>query len=358
MRGTQKWPAATGQPAAAPTVPIGDGPHSDGPELVGYARVSTRSQNDDTQLADLTAAGCARIFTDNGVSGKHASRPELDKCVAYLRPGDTFVITRLSRAMRSLRDLLDLANDLERRGINLVVIKQDIDTSTATGRLVFHILGAIDEWMRELIVEGTMEGLAVAKAKGRIGGKPRALSPEQEDLAMGAIQGGTPIAEVARSFGASRAALYRAARRRGILEEPTPGAKSGRPGISPEKTAEILRLLEEGNNIKATAEVTGVSHHAVRTVWKRSGARQPPPGLGKPRPGRGRGGRRDTVDEQEARTARRLLQDGGKIADVAQGLGVTRQALYRALDQLERKERGGAHAQLEQDMADKNSKEG
>ena len=136
---------------------------------IGYARVSTRGQNDDSQVDDLTAYGCEKIFTDTA-SGKHAARPELDKALAYLRAGDVFVITRLSRAMRSLKHLLTLADELRERGVGLVVLKQQIDTTTPQGRLVFHLLGAIDEFQRELIVEGTREGLAAARARGRTGG--------------------------------------------------------------------------------------------------------------------------------------------------------------------------------------------
>ncbi len=135
---------------------------------IGYARASTRGQNDDSQVDDLTACGCEKIFTDTA-SGKHAARPELDKALAYLRAGDVFVITRLSRAMRSLKHLLALADELRERGVGLVVLKQQIDTTTPTGRLVFHILGAIDEFQRELIVEGTREGLDAARARGRTG---------------------------------------------------------------------------------------------------------------------------------------------------------------------------------------------
>ena len=131
---------------------------------VGYARVSTDGQNDDSQVDELKAYGCDKIFIDHGVSGKHASRPELDKALAYLRPGDVFVITRLSRAMRSLHQLLDLVNGtraneyedgFKARGIGLKVLKQDIDTTTSQGRLIFNILAAIDEFQRELIVDGT-----------------------------------------------------------------------------------------------------------------------------------------------------------------------------------------------------------
>ena len=145
---------------------------------IGYARVSTRSQNDDSQVDDLTAYGCEKIFTDTA-SGKHAARPELDKALAYLREGDVFVITRLSRAMRSLKHLLALAEELRERGVGLVVLKQQIDTTTPQGRLVFHLLGAIDEFQRELIVEGTREGLAAARARGRTGGRKPKLNARQ-----------------------------------------------------------------------------------------------------------------------------------------------------------------------------------
>ena len=140
---------------------------------VGYACVSTRGQNTDNQHDELAAYGCDKIFTDK-VTGKLAARPELDKALAYLRQGDVFVITRLSRAMRSLKHLLALADELRERGVGLVVLKQHIDTTTATGRLVFHILGAIDEFQRELIVEGTREGLDAARARGRTGGRRQA----------------------------------------------------------------------------------------------------------------------------------------------------------------------------------------
>ncbi len=125
---------------------------------IGYARVSTRGQKDDSLVVELTAYGCVKIFADK-TSGKLAARPELDKALAYLRAGDVFVITRLSRAMRSLKHLLALTEELRERGAGLVVLKQKIDTTTPTGRLVFHILGAIDEFQRELIIEGTREGL-------------------------------------------------------------------------------------------------------------------------------------------------------------------------------------------------------
>ena len=135
---------------------------------VGYARVATRGQNDESQVDNLTAYGCDKIFIDKA-SGKLAARPELDRALACLRAGNVFVITRLSRAMRSLKHLLALTGELRERGVGLVVLKQQIDTTTPAGRLVFHILGAIDEFQRELIVEGTREGLEAARARGRTG---------------------------------------------------------------------------------------------------------------------------------------------------------------------------------------------
>ena len=191
---------------------------------IGYGRVSTRDQNPDSQRDALQAAGCDEIFIDTGASGKLASRPELDRALARLRPGDTLVITRLSRAMRSLRHLLELAADLGDRKVHLQVLRQGIDTSTPQGRLVFHVLGAIDEFQRELIVEGTHEGLSSARARGRTGGRPRAMSADQVRLARRLASQQTAdgrreytITQVAKMLGVSRPTLYRA------LEEATSG---------------------------------------------------------------------------------------------------------------------------------------
>jgi DNA invertase Pin-like site-specific DNA recombinase len=146
--------------------------------LIGYARISTHGQKEDSQVDELKAAGCERIFTDRGVSGKLGKRPELDACLDYLREGDVLVITRLSRAMRSIRHLLNTAHDLGERGIGLKVLKQqEIDTTSATGRFLFNVLAAVDELQREIIVEGTHEGWEAARARGRTGGRKPKLSP-------------------------------------------------------------------------------------------------------------------------------------------------------------------------------------
>ncbi len=181
---------------------------------IGYARVSTRGQNTDSQADELAAYGCNKIFTDK-VTGKLAARPELDKALAYLREGDVFVITRLSRAMRSLKHLLALADELHARGAGLVVLKQQIDTTTPTGRLVFHILGAIDEFQRELIVEGTREGLDAARARGRSGGRRPKLSDTKAATVRRMYQATGPdgrklhtVTEIAQTVGIHRTTVY------------------------------------------------------------------------------------------------------------------------------------------------------
>jgi DNA invertase Pin-like site-specific DNA recombinase len=176
---------------------------------IGYARVSTHSQKDDSQTDALKEAGCERIFTDKA-TGKLASRPHLDECLAYLRPGDTLVITRLSRAMRSLKHLIELAHTLQEQGVGLVVLKQEIDTTTPTGRLVFHILASIDEFTRELIVEGTMEGLAAARARGHNGGRRPKLTSDQAAMAQELYaKGDRTVQQIADGFHVSRATVYR-----------------------------------------------------------------------------------------------------------------------------------------------------
>lgn len=176
---------------------------------IGYARVSTKGQCDDSQVDELTAYGCDRIFTDHGISGKHAARPQLDAALEYMRAGDVFVITRMSRAMRSLKHMIELAEQLRERGIDLVVIKQQIDTTTPHGRLVFHLLASIDEFQRELIVEGTREGLEAARARGRVGGAKAKLSPAQAKEVRAMYGAGRRPREIMELFGVSRATLYR-----------------------------------------------------------------------------------------------------------------------------------------------------
>lgn len=139
---------------------------------IGYARVSTIGQNLDSQFDALRRAGCDKIFSDK-VSGVSVSRPEWDKVIEYLRPGDVLVVTELSRMTRSLMHLLQLVQELEGRGVNIISLRENIDTSTATGRAFMHIIGAINQMERELKAERAAAGRAAAKARGKSGGRPR-----------------------------------------------------------------------------------------------------------------------------------------------------------------------------------------
>ena len=150
---------------------------------IGYGRVSTREQHPEAQHDALTVAGCDAVFVDKA-SGKLARRPELDKALLSAnRVGDQLVVTKLDRLDRSLEHLIELSNTLQTRGVDLVVLDQGIDTSTAVGRMFFQILGAIAEFEHALMSERTMDGLAAARARGRTGGQKPKLGPRQVALA-------------------------------------------------------------------------------------------------------------------------------------------------------------------------------
>jgi DNA invertase Pin-like site-specific DNA recombinase len=204
----------------------------------GYARISTRSQRDDSQLDALRAAGCERNWTDTA-SGKLARRPEWDNCLDHLRRGDELVVTRLSRMARSVRHLTEIAALLAERGIDLVVLKQGIDTTTPAGRFTFHVLAAMDEMLTDLISEGTREGLESARARGRVGGRKPKLTARQAEVARGMYdEAGADgrrkytVAEIAETFGVSRKTVYRHLEPSGDRRQPgktTPSAAPAGP---------------------------------------------------------------------------------------------------------------------------------
>lgn len=185
--------------------------------LIGYARVSTNDQHPESQQERLAAYGCdpKLIFTDLGASGAKASRPEWDRCLAQLRPGDTLVSVRLDRMGRSVRHLIDLRDDLEKRGVNLVLLDQGIDTRTPMGRMLFTILAAIAEFERALIIERTNDGLhREGAARGRQGGRKPRLKDDQVALARKLRADGHSIKEIGVLLGngkpVSRQTVYRA----------------------------------------------------------------------------------------------------------------------------------------------------
>ncbi len=182
---------------------------------IGYGRVSTRDQNPDAQHDALTAAGCNPVFVDKA-SGKLASRPELDKALMVARDGDQLVVTKLDRLGRSLEHLITLSRGLQERDVDLVVLDQGIDTSTAVGRMFFQILGAIAEFEHALMSERTMDGLAAARARGRSGGQKPKLTPRQARIAQAMYDETGPdgkrrytVAQIAAEFGVTRPTIYR-----------------------------------------------------------------------------------------------------------------------------------------------------
>lgn len=187
---------------------------------VGYARVSTRDQEGslEGQEAALTAAGCAKVFVDR-LSGARADRPGLKDALGYLRDGeDTVVVARLDRLGRSLPDALRIVQALADRGIGLQALDVQLDTSTASGRLMLNMLLMLAEWERDLLRERTREGVARARAAGRRPGPKPKLDAEKIAAVHAAVADGQPVAAVARSFGVSRPTIYKALQATGSQE--------------------------------------------------------------------------------------------------------------------------------------------
>ena len=195
---------------------------------IGYARVSTGEQTLDLQLDALATAGCAKTFTETA-SGAKADRPVLAEVLAYLRAGDTLVVWRLDRLGRSLPHLIQTLTHLADRGVGFKSLTERIDTTTPGGKLVFHVLGALAEFERDLTRERTHAGLAAARARGRVGGRPRKLAdPKQVALAQALYDGGqSDVATICRTLGVSRATLYRSLGPR-TGEPPTRGPNNAR----------------------------------------------------------------------------------------------------------------------------------
>jgi DNA invertase Pin-like site-specific DNA recombinase len=177
--------------------------------LVGYARVSTLDQKPALQTDALTAAGCARIFTEKA-SGAQRDRPELKAALDYLRSGDTLVVWKLDRLARSMRQLIETLEEVQARGIELRSLTESIDTATPGGRLVFHIFSALAEFERAIIRERTSAGLQAARTRGKTGGRPKKFGPKE--LAAAKAMLGDPeirVEDVAAHLKVSPATLYR-----------------------------------------------------------------------------------------------------------------------------------------------------
>ena len=178
-------------------------------EVVGYARVSTDDQNLSLQQDALEKAGRTKFFTDT-ISGSKSKRPGLDELLKYCREGDVVVVWRLDRLGRSLKDLIEIFGKFESNGITLKSLNESIDTDSSSGKLIFHIFGALAEFERNLIRERTSAGLEAAKARWRIGGRPRKLEPKKIDMAKELYNSNEhSVLEICELVGVSKPTLYK-----------------------------------------------------------------------------------------------------------------------------------------------------
>jgi DNA invertase Pin-like site-specific DNA recombinase len=175
---------------------------------IGYSRVSTTDQDTTAQVMRLEAAGCQRIFTET-ISSRVEHRPQLAACLEYLRQGDALVAVRLDRLARSTRELLEIAQGLENRGIDLVVLDQQLDTSNPAGKLMFSVLAAIAQFERDLCRERTNDGLVRARAEGRVGGRRPTIAGQRAQLVKRLAAEGQSVRQIAASIEASPSAVHR-----------------------------------------------------------------------------------------------------------------------------------------------------
>jgi len=177
--------------------------------LIGYARVSTEDQNLDMQNDALKQAGCDKIIEEKA-SGAKTDRTGLEEALSYLRRGDTLVVWKLDRLGRSLQHLIQVVNQLREKGIYFKSIQESLDTSSSGGKLIFHIFGALAEFERAVIRDRTMDGLASARARGRVGGRPKIMTDKKLRLANTLLIDNTNTNDdVCEILGVSRATLYR-----------------------------------------------------------------------------------------------------------------------------------------------------
>ena len=179
-----------------------------GSKRIGYARVSTRDQNLELQRSALKSDGCDQIYEDT-ISGTKHQRPSLSRAIEVLREGDTFVVWKLDRLGRSLKDVLAFTSELNERNINFVSLTDAVDTTTPSGRFFFHIMASLAQMERELMIERTQAGLQAARDQGRVGGRKRIMTESKIRSARRLLQQGIPPKEVALNLGVSVPTLYR-----------------------------------------------------------------------------------------------------------------------------------------------------
>ncbi len=199
--------------------------------LIGYARVSTRDQDPGMQETALRNAGAVRVFTDHGESSRRADRPQWKACLDYLRDGDTLLVYRLDRLAGSQQQMLQIFDELERRSIDLRSLTEPaIDTTSPMGRAFYSIIAVFAQLRVDTIRQNTRDGLARARAEGRVGGRPTVMTPERVALAKRLRGEGMPYRQIAGALGVSHSAVARALRpqRADATPEELPGSQERR----------------------------------------------------------------------------------------------------------------------------------
>lgn len=244
--------------------------------IFGYARVSTADQNLDFQRDHLRQAGCTRIMEETA-SGARSDRPVLRGLIEQMREGDVLVIWKLDRLGRSLRDLVELVSTLMDKGVGLKSLHDPIDTTSSQGRLVFNIFASLAEFERDLIIERTRAGLTAARARGRLGGRPKGLSADAEKKAIAAEalykEGQLSVNAIAGNLGISKSTLYKYLRHRGVevgsFRKTAPPAKP--------KTLEVVLRLGVENNSKFVRGKKRSREDIERFVLSHYNMRKPDP---------------------------------------------------------------------------------
>jgi len=209
---------------------------------IGYARVSTEEQNLDLQLDALRAAGCALVYEEKASGKSRANRPELEHCLKALRAGDVLVVWRLDRLGRNLADLVQTVANLDARGVGFQSLSEAVDAAGAAGKLVLHMFAVLAEFERNLILERTKAGLASARARGRVGGRPKALTPAQErEVRVLMADAHVQPAAVMKRYGISRATLYKYAPAGVVAGELAPG-----------QTADLVAAIAQNKKARDT----------------------------------------------------------------------------------------------------------
>ena len=228
--------------------------------LIGYARVSTQDQHLSAQTDALKKAGCEKIYTDQ-VSGASRERPGLSQALEILRKGDSLVVWKLDRLGRSLPHLVDLVNELKERSIGFRSLQENLDTTSGTGKLVFHLFASLAEFERDLIRERTMAGLAAARARGRLGGRPRSLEAKQVALARAMYQDkNNSVKDICATLQVGKTTLYRY-------------LKAAKPAAAAPATAEAAALVDRPEKPARVAKAAKPTKEKVPT--KAKGRRSP-----------------------------------------------------------------------------------